>query len=541
MASMEVLWGDLLRHRADFDKFHLRQAFSEDPYRFNRYSIEIGGDLTLDFSRHRISEKTLFLLESMFEQAEVRTRFADMCAGKIINETEHRSVLHTALRGYGGDDLNVNGQAVAKDVALVKQRFLAFAAGVRDGFICGQTGKTFTDVVNVGIGGSDLGPRMVTQALKGWADGPQLHFISNVDGAHLGDCLENLNPETTLFLVASKTFTTQETMANAKAARGWIVSALGEEASGAHFAALSTNAEAVKAFGISTERMFEFWDWVGGRYSVWSAIGLPVAIAIGPERFEEFLSGGRAMDEHFASAPFRANMPMVMAALGLWYRNIWACGTQAVLPYDQRLGDFPAFLQQLDMESNGKMVRQNGKPISRPASPVIWGSAGTNGQHAFYQSLHQGADMVPCDFLIAAKPNDASEDQHEMLLANCLAQIEALAFGREEDSVRDQLAEEGLSQEEIDHLAPHRTFAGNRPTTLLLYEQLTPHMLGRLIALYEHKVFAQGVIWGVNSFDQWGVELGKVMANRLLGSIQSGEKGADDPAVFQRLMSYRAD
>lgn len=540
MASMEVLWGDLLRHRADFDKFHLRSALADDPYRFNRYSIEMEGDLTLDYSRHRISDKTLLLLESLFEQAEVRGRFADMCAGKIINETEHRAVLHTALRG-GVDEVSVNGQNVTKDVEEVKQRFLAFATGVRDGTIRSHTDEAFTDVVNVGIGGSDLGPRMVTQALKGWTDGPNAHFVSNVDGAHLGDCLENLNPATTLFLVASKTFTTQETMANARAARNWIVSTLGEDAPGAHFAALSTNADAVQAFGISTERMFEFWDWVGGRYSVWSAIGLPVAIAIGPERFEEFLSGARAMDEHFATAPFRANMPMMMAALSLWYRNIWACGTQAILPYDQRLENFPAFLQQLDMESNGKMVRQNGKPISRPASPVIWGSAGTNGQHAFYQSLHQGADMVPCDFLIAAKPTDASEDQHEMLLANCLAQIEALAFGRSEENVRAQLAAEGMSDDEIDRIAPHRTFAGNRPTSLLLYEQLTPHMLGRLIALYEHKVFAQGVIWGVNSFDQWGVELGKVMANRLLGSIQSGEKGEEDPAVFQRLMSYRAD
>lgn len=541
MASMEVLWGDLLRHRGEFEQFHLKKAFDEDPYRFNRYSIEMDGLLTLDYSRHRITDKTLFLLETLLETAEVRERFSDLLGGKPLNATEGRSVLHPALRGSVAEDLTLdNGQVVAKDVAVVKARLYAFAKGVRAGSICGADGQPFRDIVNLGIGGSDLGPRMVCHALQGWQDGPRVHFVSNVDGAHLGDCLKGLDPARTLILVASKSFTTQETMANAMAARRWIVRSLGKEAVGTHFAALSTNRQAVEEFGIGADRMFEFWDWVGGRFSVWSAIGLPVILALGPERFEDFLAGARTMDQHFARASFRQNMPMIMAALGLWYRNVWACGSLAVLPYDQRLDDFTAFLQQLEMESNGKSVRMDGRPVSRPSVPVIWGSAGTNGQHAFFQSLHQGSDMVPCDFLVAAKPNHADDAQHQLLLANCLAQIDALAFGRDAGIISEQMAQQGASEADIERLTPHRHFSGNRPSTLLLYEQLTPNMLGRLIALYEHKVFAQGIVWGVNSFDQWGVELGKDMAHHLLQSLQSGEKSESDPAIFHRLMAYRS-
>lgn len=539
MASMEVLWSDLLRHRADFDHFHLSNELHKDPYRFNRYSVEMEGDLIFDYSRHRISDKTLMLLESLFEQAGVRERLSDMRSGEIVNETEHRSVLHMALRGSVDEDVSVDGLQVVSAIEDVKRRLYAFADQVRDGSVTGARDAAFTDVVNLGIGGSDLGPHMAMTALRSWNDGPRVHFVSNVDGAHLGDCLKGLDPARTLFLVASKSFTTQETMANAKAARRWIVQALGDEAVGKHFAALSANLEAVEEFGISAERMFEFWDWVGGRYSIWSAIGLPIMIGIGPKRFEDFLEGARKMDAHFSNAPFRVNIPMIMAALGLWYRNIWACGSHAVLPYDQRLREFSAFLQQLDMESNGKSVRLDGRPVGRPTGPAIWGSVGTNSQHAFFQSLHQGTDLVPCDFLVAANPTDADDEQHKMLLANCLAQIEALAHGRNEENVRAILAQDGASQDEIDRLAPHKVFAGNRPSSLLLYDALTPEMLGRLIALYEHKVFAQGVVWGINSFDQWGVELGKELAGRFLTSLQNGEKASDDPAILNRIMAYR--
>ena len=540
MSSLEVVWSDLVRHRQELTDFNLRSAFAEDADRFERFSAEMDGCLTLDYSRNRIQDKTLMLLENLMLQSGVAERYAEMKAGVAINNTEGRSVLHIALRGSVDDDLVVNGQAIAADVKAVKARLYAFAQGVRDGSIAAKDGKPFTDVVNIGIGGSDLGPHMVTAGLAAYHDGPRVHFVSNVDGAHMGDTLKTLDPARTLFLVASKTFTTQETMTNARAAKAWLVADLGEDAVGDHFAALSTNKEGVEGFGISTDRMFEFWDWVGGRYSVWSAIGLPVMIAIGPEGFEDFLAGAHSMDRHFETAPFRENLPMLMAALGLWYRNIWACSSVAVLPYDQRLEFFSAFLQQLDMESNGKRVRRDGSDILRASGPVIWGQSGTNGQHAFYQELHQGNDIIPCEFLVAAKPTDADEGQHELLLANCLAQVEALAFGRTADEARAQLQASGKSPEEVAALVPHKVFPGNRPTSLLFYDKLTPKMLGRLIALYEHKVFVQGVVWGVNSYDQWGVELGKELANKLAPAVKSAERGEGDPAILDRLKAYRA-
>nr|WP_320140841.1 glucose-6-phosphate isomerase [uncultured Cohaesibacter sp.] len=540
MSSLEVVWSDLVRHRQELTDFNLRSAFAEDADRFERFSAEMDGCLTLDYSRNRIQDKTLMLLENLMLQSGVAERYAEMKAGVAINNTEGRSVLHIALRGSVDDDLVVNGQAIAADVNAVKARLYAFAQGVRDGSIAAKDGKPFTDVVNIGIGGSDLGPHMVTAGLAAYHDGPRVHFVSNVDGAHMGDTLKTLDPAHTLFLVASKTFTTQETMTNARAAKAWLVADLGEDAVGDHFAALSTNKEGVEGFGISTDRMFEFWDWVGGRYSVWSAIGLPVMIAIGPEGFEDFLAGAHSMDRHFETAPFRENLPMLMAALGLWYRNIWACSSVAVLPYDQRLEFFSAFLQQLDMESNGKRVRRDGSDILRASGPVIWGQSGTNGQHAFYQELHQGNDIIPCEFLVAAKPTDADEGQHELLLANCLAQVEALAFGRTADEARAQLQASGKSPEEVAALVPHKVFPGNRPTSLLFYDKLTPKMLGRLIALYEHKVFVQGVVWGVNSYDQWGVELGKELANKLAPAVKSAERGEGDPAILNRLKAYRA-
>ena len=540
MSSLEVVWSDLVRHRQELTDFNLRSAFAEDADRFERFSAEMDGCLTLDYSRNRIQDKTLMLLENLMLQSGVAERYAEMKAGVAINNTEGRSVLHIALRGSVDDDLVVNGQAIAADVNAVKERLYAFAQGVRDGSIAAKDGKPFTDVVNIGIGGSDLGPHMVTAGLAAYHDGPRVHFVSNVDGAHMGDTLKTLDPARTLFLVASKTFTTQETMTNARAAKAWLVADLGEDAVGDHFAALSTNKEGVEGFGISTDRMFEFWDWVGGRYSVWSAIGLPVMIAIGPEGFEDFLAGAHSMDRHFETAPFRENLPMLMAALGLWYRNIWACSSVAVLPYDQRLEFFSAFLQQLDMESNGKRVRRDGSDILRASGPVIWGQSGTNGQHAFYQELHQGNDIIPCEFLVAAKPTDADEGQHELLLANCLAQVEALAFGRTADEARAQLQASGKSPEEVAALVPHKVFPGNRPTSLLFYDKLTPKMLGRLIALYEHKVFVQGVVWGVNSYDQWGVELGKELANKLAPAVKSAERGEGDPAILDRLKAYRS-
>ena len=540
MSSLEVIWSDLVRHREDFSTFHLRDAFAEDPNRFERFSAEMDGCLTLDYSRNRISDKTLGLLEILLAEAGVRERYIEMRNGGKINNTEGRSVLHIALRGSVADDLEVDGQSIAADVNGVKERLYAFANGVRDGSIAAKDGKPFTDVVNIGIGGSDLGPHMVTRALAAFHDGPKVHFVSNVDGAHMGDTLKDLDPARTLFLVASKTFTTQETMTNARAAKAWLVAALGEDAVGDHFAALSTNKAGVEGFGINTDRMFAFWDWVGGRYSVWSAIGLPVMIAIGPDGFEDFLAGARAMDNHFETAPFRQNIPMLMASLGLWYRNVWSCSSVAVLPYDQRLEYFADFLQQLDMESNGKRVRNDGSAVLRQTGPVIWGASGTNGQHAFYQELHQGTDITPCEFLVAAKPSDADAYQHELLLANCFAQVEALAMGRTEEEAKAQLEASGKSADDVAALVPHKVFPGNRPSSLVFYDQLTPKMLGRLIALYEQKVFVQGVVWGVNSYDQWGVELGKELANKLAPAVASGDRGEGDPAILDRLKAYRA-
>jgi glucose-6-phosphate isomerase len=391
---------------------------------------------------------------------------------------------------------------------------------VRTGGLLGATGRPFTDVVNIGIGGSDLGPAMVTLALAPYHDGPRVHFVSNVDGAHMADTLKTLDPATTLFIVASKTFTTQETMTNAQSARRWLVAALGEAAVGAHFCAVSTALDKVAAFGIGADRVFGFWDWVGGRYSVWSAIGLPVMLAVGPEHFRAFLDGGHAMDRHFRTAPLEHNLPVILGLLGVWYRCGLGLTTQAILPYDQRLARFAAHLQQVDMESNGKGVRRDGTPVGGPTGPVVFGEPGTNGQHAFYQLIHQGTDVIPCDFLIAAEPHEAMGDHHAKLIANCLAQSEALMRGKTETEARAELAAKGLSPEAIDALAPHKVFPGNRPSTTLVYRKLDPFTLGRLLALYEHKVFVQGILFDVNSFDQWGVELGKELAAELLPMVE---------------------
>lgn len=498
----------------------LRAAFAADPQRFSRLSASLD-DLLMDYSKCAVNDEVLDQLEQLLVAAGVAEKRDQMFSGAPINFTEGRAVLHTALRNRSNRPVIVDGRDVMPDVNAVLEAMGKFADGIRSGEMKGATGKAITDVVNIGIGGSDLGPVMATLALSPFHDGPRLHFVSNIDGAHIADTLKTLNAETTLFIVASKTFTTIETMTNAQTARAFIADALGEAAVGHHFCAVSTALDKVAAFGIDQSRVFGFWDWVGGRYSIWSAIGLPLMIAIGPDNFGDFLAGGHAMDEHFRNAPFRDNLPMLLGALGVYHRNVLNYATRAILPYDQRLSRFPAYLQQLDMESNGKSVTIDGKPVQGASGPVVWGEPGTNGQHAFYQLIHQGTSVIPAEFLIAANGFEPElRHQHELLIANCLAQSEALMKGRTLAEAKSQLTAKGVSDEEADFLAPHRVFSGNRPSITFVYEQLTPYTLGRLIALYEHRVFVEGVIFRINSFDQWGVELGKELATGLLPVVQ---------------------
>lgn len=498
----------------------LRAAFVADPQRFSRFSASLD-DLLMDYSKCAVNDEVLDQLEQLMKTAGVAEKRDEMFSGAPINFTEGRAVLHTALRNRSNRPVIVDGRDVMPDVNGVLEAMGAFANGIRSGEMKGATGKAITDVVNIGIGGSDLGPVMATLALAPFHDGQRLHFVSNIDGAHIADTLKTLSAETTLFIVASKTFTTIETMTNAQTARAFIADALGEAAVGHHFCAVSTALDKVAAFGIDPSRVFGFWDWVGGRYSIWSAIGLPLMIAIGPDNFGDFLAGGHAMDEHFRNAPFRQNLPMLLGALGVYHRNVLNYATRAILPYDQRLSRFPAYLQQLDMESNGKSVTIDGKPVQGASGPVVWGEPGTNGQHAFYQLIHQGTSVIPAEFLIAANGFEPElRHQHELLIANCLAQSEALMKGRTLAEAKSQLTAKGVSDEEADFLAPHRVFSGNRPSITFVYEQLTPYTLGRLIALYEHRVFVEGVVFRINSFDQWGVELGKELATGLLPVVQ---------------------
>jgi glucose-6-phosphate isomerase len=498
-----------------FKRFDLRIAFESDPKRFQRFSAE-GAGISLDYSKNLIDPDILKKLMALAKTSGLEKRRRDMFAGEPINITEQRAVLHTALRANGSSGAKVGGKAIDSLITAELTRFLAFAEDVRSGRVTSADGKPFTDVVNIGIGGSDLGPAMATLALAPYHDGPRLHFVSNVDGAHLADVLKLLDPRRTLFLIASKTFTTQETMSNAVTARSWAEGKLGKSKAGLHFAALSTAKEKVVAFGIDTARMFGFWDWVGGRYSIWSAIGLSLAIAIGAERFKGFLAGAKAMDDHFKTAAFDKNLPVLLALLGIWNRNGLGFQAHAVLPYEQRLLRFPAYLQQLDMESNGKSVSLSGAAVRHATGPLIFGEPGTNGQHAFYQLIHQGTDVIPADFLIAAQGHEPHlVQQHRLLIANCLAQTEALMKGRTLAEAKTQLKAQGLSVQDINRLAPHKVFPGNRPTNTLYYAKLDPAILGALIALYEHKVFVQGVIWNINSYDQWGVELGKELAGTL--------------------------
>ena len=500
---------------------HLRSLFDRDHGRFERYSTSACGFL-LDYSKNQINDDVMDSLIALANELGVLEKRDQMFKGAPINETEDRAVLHTALRAPKGADIRVDGENVMGDVHGVLDAMDAFARAVRASEIHSSTGKKFTDVVNIGIGGSDLGPVMVVAALAPYHDGPRCHFVSNVDGAHLSDTLSNLDPETTLFLICSKTFTTHETMTNAHSARQWVSAALGDAAVKDHFAAISTNIAKVEEFGINVERIFGFWDWVGGRYSVWSAIGLSVMLAVGPKHFRDFLAGAHAMDKHFAEAPLQENLPALLGLIGVWYRNYMNYATHAVLPYDQRLSRFSAYLQQLDMESNGKQMGLDGNRVTHESGPVIWGEPGTNGQHAFYQLMHQGTEVIPCDFLLAANPHEDLGDHHAILSANCLAQAEALMRGKTLEEAKAELQASGMGDADIEKLGPHKVFPGNRPSNVLLYKKLDPYTLGSLIALYEHKVFVQGVIWGVNSFDQWGVELGKQLAVGLLPMVRDG-------------------
>jgi len=534
-------WQALAAHHVEIAGTSMRDLFDRDPERFGRFSLEVDGIL-LDYSKNRITEHTLALLVGLAREADLERWREAMFTGEKINGTENRAVLHTALRNRSNDPVRVDGEDVMPAVGAVLDQMRRFSDAVRSGAWTGHTGRRITDVVNIGIGGSDLGPVMVSEALKPYAHPDiRLHFVSNVDGSHIAEALKAVAPETTLFVVASKTFTTQETLTNAHTARRWFLdSGAPESAIARHFVALSTNAAEVARFGIDTDNMFVFWDWVGGRYSVWSAIGLPVAIAIGMDNFERFLAGGHAMDRHFRDAPLEANMPVILALLGLWYDDFFDAQAYACLPYDQYLHRLPAYLQQLDMESNGKSVGRDGRPVGHQTGPIVFGEPGTNGQHAFYQLIHQGTKLIPCDFIAPAKSHNPIGDHHPILLSNVFAQTEALMKGKTEAEARAELEAQGLAEADVDALAPHKEFTGNRPTNTILLETIDPERLGMLVALYEHKVFVQGVIWEIFSFDQWGVELGKQLAKVLLPKMQGdGPVSGHDSSTAGLIAAYK--
>jgi glucose-6-phosphate isomerase len=527
-------WQALVRHHQAVKDVHLRELFATDPGRGGALTCE-AGDLYLDWSKHRVTAETVGLLVAMAERAGLRQRIDAMFAGERINVTENRAVLHVALRAPEGSSILVDGHNVVPDVHEVLGRMRGFAEEVRSGRWLGHTGRRVRNVVNIGIGGSDLGPAMAYTALRPYSDRSMtFRFVSNVDGADIAEATRDLDPAETLFIVCSKTFTTIETLTNARTARAWLLDALGDPAAvSRHFVAVSTNAEKVAAFGIDPANMFGFWDWVGGRYSYPSAIGLSLMVAIGPDRFGELLAGFHLMDEHFRTTPFERNLPVLLGLLGIWYIDFFGAETQAVLPYSQYLERFPAYLQQLDMESNGKSVTLEGRPVRVGTGPVVWGQPGTNGQHAFYQLIHQGTRLIPSDFIGICRPAEVVGDHHDLLMANFLAQTEALAFGK--------TTEEVLAEGVAPDLAPHRTFPGNRPTSTILAPELSPSVLGQLTALYEHKVFTQGVVWDVNSFDQWGVELGKVLATRIAAELEetAGDDLDHDSSTSTLIRRYR--
>ena len=531
-------WKALQEHFEQVKDLHMRDLFADDAGRFEKFSLRYN-DILLDYSKNRISEETLPLLIDLAEQSELPAWIEQMYSGEKINFTEQRAVLHTALRNRSNTPVYVDGVDVMPEVNRVLEKMRRFTDNVRSGEWKGYSAKSITDVVNIGIGGSDLGPVMVTEAMKPYGYRLNVHFVSNVDGSHILDTLAKLNPETTLFLVASKTFTTQETMTNARQARRWLLAAASDRRVVAkHFVALSTNREAVQAFGIDPDNMFEFWDWVGGRYSLWSAIGLSIALYIGMDNFEELLAGAHDMDQHFRSAPLPQNMPVILALLGIWQRNFFAADSHVILPYDQHLHRLPAYLQQADMESNGKRVERSGDRVEYSTGPTIWGEPGTNGQHAFFQLIHQGTELISADFLMAVNAHHSIPDQQQILFSNCLAQTEALMRGKTEAEARSELEAEGLSEQRISELLPHKVFPGNRPTNSLLYPKLTPSILGMLIALYEHKIFVQGIIWQINSFDQWGVELGKQLATVIQKELDSQEITQDHDSSTLGLLTF---
>ena len=519
--TQTAAWQALTQHYQSMRNVTLRDLFADDPLRFNAYSATFEDQFLLDYSKNLINQATMQHLLALAHETKLPEAIAAMFRGDKINRTEDRAVLHVALRNRSNTPIMVDGQDVMPQVNAVLAKMKAFCDKVISGQWTGYTGKAITDVVNIGIGGSDLGPYMVTEALKPYKNHLNMHFVSNVDGTHIAETLKSLDPETTLFLVASKTFTTQETMTNALSAREWFLQSAHEQAHVAkHFAALSTNASAVAAFGIDTANMFEFWDWVGGRYSLWSAIGLSIALSIGFDNFEQLLSGAHAMDRHFAETELSHNLPVLLALIGLWYNNFYGAETEAILPYDQYMHRFAAYFQQGNMESNGKYVDRNGQPVDYQTGPIIWGEPGTNGQHAFYQLIHQGTKMIPCDFIAPAVSHNPLGDHHAKLMSNFFAQTEALAFGKTAAEVEEEFAVAGKSAADVAHIVPFKVFEGNRPTNSILLRAITPYSLGALIALYEHKIFTQGAILNIYSFDQWGVELGKQLANRILPELQ---------------------
>ncbi len=535
----EVVFDQLKKLKVEVEKNSLKELFELNPNRFDEFHVSLD-DMVFDYSKIHINKEILSKLFELIKISNLGEKRDAMFKGDKINITENRAVLHTALRNDTKKSVFVDGKDIMPEIEEVLDRMKSFSSDIREGKIVSSTNEKFTDIVNIGIGGSHLGPQMVTEALKPYHDGPNIHFVSNIDSSHISDTLKGLNPATTLVIIASKTFTTIETMTNAKSAKRWMQEALGEENSNKHFAALSTALDKTKAFGISDDRVFGFWDWVGGRYSIWSAIGLSLMIAIGAKNFEEFLQGAYEMDEHFKNAPDEKNIPIILALIGVWHRNICEYATRAILPYDQRLKSFTTYIQQLDMESNGKSVSLSGEQLEVNSGPIVWGEAGTNSQHSFFQLLHQGTSIVPCEFLVAVNNHEEGMDIHnQLLIANCLAQSQALMNGRDINEVKTILKSSGLDDEQINKLAPHKVFKGDRPSSTLMYKKLTPKMLGKIIALYEHRVFVEGVIWNIDSFDQWGVELGKELATKMVSYIQGNEPQGLDSSSVGLLMAIK--
>ena len=540
--TQTAAWQALQKHFDEMKDVTIAGLFAKDGDRFSKFSATFDDQMLVDYSKNRITEETLAKLQDLAKECDLAGAIKSMFSGEKINRTENRAVLHVALRNRSNTPILVDGKDVMPEVNAVLEKMKTFSQAIISGEWKGYTGKAITDVVNIGIGGSDLGPYMVTEALRPYKNHLNMHFVSNVDGTHIAEVLKKVNPETTLFLVASKTFTTQETMTNAHSARDWFLKAAGDEKHVAkHFAALSTNAKAVGEFGIDTANMFEFWDWVGGRYSLWSAIGLSIVLSIGFDNFVELLSGAHAMDKHFSTTPAEKNLPVLLALIGIWYNNFFGAETEAILPYDQYMHRFAAYFQQGNMESNGKYVDRNGNVVNYQTGPIIWGEPGTNGQHAFYQLIHQGTKMVPCDFIAPAITHNPLSDHHQKLLSNFFAQTEALAFGKSREVVEQEYRDQGKDPATLDYVVPFKVFEGNRPTNSILLREITPFSLGALIALYEHKIFTQGVILNIFTFDQWGVELGKQLANRILPELKDDKEiSSHDSSTNGLINRYKA-